>query len=401
MAEPQEKKDIKIYFDNASTTKVDDRVYKEMLPYFNKFFGNPSSMHSFGEDASPAVEAARKSCAELTGAQADEIYFTSCGTESNNMALWGIARAYREKGNHIITSAIEHYSILNPLKEMQKEGFEVTVLPVGKSGFVNPEDVKKALKSTTVLISIMHANNEIGTIQNIKEISKIAKESGALMHSDGMATAGIIPVDVNDLGLDSFSFSAQQMYGPKGGAALYLKKGVKIRPILLGGTQERGRRAGTENVPAIVGFGKACAIADKEMDNNYKYVKSLRDKLAAGIKKSIEDVKYNGGAEQRLPGNAHFSFEYIEGESIILLLNSKGIAAASGSSCASHALKSSHVLLAIKLSPATANGSILFSLGKYNTVTEVDYTLEVLPQIVSKLREMSPLCSRKDQALTG
>jgi cysteine desulfurase len=396
MAKTLEKKDIKIYFDNASTTKVDDRVYKEMLPYFNKFFGNPSSMHSFGEDASPAVEAARKSCAELIGARAEEIYFTSCGTESNNMALWGIARAYKEKGNHIITSAIEHYSILNPLKELQKEGFEVTVLPVDKSGFVNPEDVKKALKNTTVLVSIMHANNEIGTIQNLKEISKSVKESGALMHSDGMATAGIIPVEVNDMWIDSFSFSAQQMYGPKGAAALYLKKGIKIRPLLLGGTQERGRRAGTENVPAIVGFGKACTLAGKEMGNNYKYIKSLRDKLVSGIKKSIEAVKYNGDMEKRLPGNAHFSFEYIEGESIILLLNSKGIAAASGSSCASHALKSSHVLLAIKLSPATANGSILFSLGKYNTEAEIDYTLEVLPQIVSKLREMSPLCSRKD-----
>lgn len=394
MIEAGGKQDLKIYFDNASTTRVDDRVYEAMLPYFRDFYGNPSSIHSFGEDVIPAFETARKSCAGLIGADADEIYFTSCGTESNNMALWGIARAYREKGNHIITSAIEHYSILNPLKEMQKEGFEVTILPVDNTGLVNYKDVKKALKKSTVLVSIMHANNEIGTIQNIKDISGIVKDAGVVFHSDCMATAGIIPVNVNELGIDALSFSSQQMYGPKGAAALYLRKGIKIRPLLLGGTQERGRRAGTENIPAIIGFGKACSIAMIEMEKNYSYIKNLRDKLSDGILKSIDNVKLNGDAENKLPGNAHFSFEFIEGESIILLLNSKGIAAASGSSCASHALKSSHVLLAIKLAPATTNGSILFSLGKYNTEAEVNYALDVLPPIISRLREMSPLYSK-------
>ncbi len=392
MTEAKKNEIKRVFFDNASTTRVDDRVYNEMLPFFSRFYGNPSSLHSFGEDVSDKFEASRKLCANLIGAEAEDIYFTSCGTESNNTALWGIARAFKDKGNHIITSAIEHYSILNPLKEMQKEGFEVTVLPVDKFGRVSPEDVKKAIKSPTVLVSIMHANNEIGTIQNIREISRVVKEAGVIFHCDGIATAGIIPVDVVKLGLDSFSFTAQQMYGPKGAAALYLRKGVKIRPLLLGGTQEHGRRAGTENIPAIIGFGKACELAKDELAENMEYIKGLRDRLCAGITNNIDKVRLNGDPENRLPGNAHFSFEYIEGESIILLLNSKGIAAASGSSCASHALKSSHVLLAIKLPPATANGSILFSLGKYNTEQEVEYALEALPAIVAKLREMSPLC---------
>ncbi len=392
MIEAKKNEIKRVFFDNASTTRVDDRVYNEMLPFFSRFYGNPSSLHSFGEDVSDKFEASRKLCANLIGAEAEDIYFTSCGTESNNTALWGIARAFKDKGNHIITSAIEHYSILNPLKEMQKEGFEVTVLPVDKFGRVSPEDVKKAIKSPTVLVSIMHANNEIGTIQNIREISRVVKEAGVIFHCDGIATAGIIPVDVVKLGLDSFSFTAQQMYGPKGAAALYLRKGVKIRPLLLGGTQEHGRRAGTENIPAIIGFGKACELAKDELAENMEYIKGLRDRLCAGITNNIDKVRLNGDPENRLPGNAHFSFEYIEGESIILLLNSKGIAAASGSSCASHALKSSHVLLAIKLPPATANGSILFSLGKYNTEQEVEYALEALPAIVAKLREMSPLC---------
>ena len=392
MIEAKKNEIKRVFFDNASTTRVDDRVYNEMLPFFSRFYGNPSSLHSFGEDVSDKFEASRKLCANLIGAEAEDIYFTSCGTESNNTALWGIARAFKDKGNHIITSAIEHYSILNPLKEMQKEGFEVTILPVDKFGRVSPEDVKKAIKSPTVLVSIMHANNEIGTIQNIREISRVVKEAGVIFHCDGIATAGIIPVDVVKLGLDSFSFTSQQMYGPKGAAALYLRKGVKIRPLLLGGTQEHGRRAGTENIPAIIGFGKACELAKDELAENMEYIKGLRDRLCAGITNNIDKVRLNGDPENRLPGNAHFSFEYIEGESIILLLNSKGIAAASGSSCASHALKSSHVLLAIKLPPATANGSILFSLGKYNTEQEVEYALEVLPAIVAKLREMSPLC---------
>jgi Cysteine sulfinate desulfinase/cysteine desulfurase and related enzymes len=388
-----ESKNVNIFLDNASTTRVDDRVYIEMLPYFNDYYGNPSSIHSFGEIPAEKLEQSRESCAVLIGGAAEEIYFTSCGTESNNMALWGIARAYREKGNHIITSAIEHYSILNPLKEMQKEGWEVTILPVDAYGKVDPRDVKKAIKSSTVLVSIMHANNEIGTIQDIREVSGITKEAGIFLHSDGVATAGIIPVDVKSLGVDSYSFSSQQMYGPKGAAALYLKKGIKIRPLILGGTQERGRRAGTENIPSIIGFGKACRIAKEEINDNSVQIQALRDRLIKGVNSSIENIKLNGHPTQRLPGNVHMSFEYIEGESIILLLNSEGIAAASGSSCASHALKTSHVLLSIKLSPAIANGSILFSIGKYNTEAEIEKVISVLPGIAEKLRKMSPLCN--------
>ena len=381
-----------IFIDNSSTTKVDDRVYAEMEPYFKQYYGNPSSLHSSGDFASIKIEEARKKVADLINAGEEEIYFTSCGTESNNFALWGIARALKDKGNHIITSAIEHYSILNPLKEMQKEGWNVTIIPVDEYGFVNPDDIEKAITKDTVLISVMHANNEIGTIQKIKEIAAVAKGAEIVFHSDGIATAGIIPVDVKELSIDAYSFSAQQMYGPKGAAALYIKKGIKIRPLLLGGTQEKGRRAGTENVPAIVGFGKACEIARAELGDCVKNITILRDNLIEGIKNSIDKVKLNGHPVMRLPGNVHISYEFVEGESILLMLNLKGIEAASGSSCASQALKSSHVLLAINLTPTMAQGSVLFSMGKYNNREQVDRVIKVLPPIIERLRQMSPLC---------
>jgi cysteine desulfurase len=381
----------KIFFDNASTTRIDDRVFEYMRPYFKKNYGNPSSLHDFGEPARRALDKAREQVLVLIGANEEEIYFTSCGTESNNFALWGLARAYKDRGNHIITSSIEHLSILNPLKEFEKEGWKVSILPVDKNGLVNPEDIRKEIRKDTVLVSVMHSNNEVGTIQRIKEISNIVKENNILFHSDGAAAAGIIPVDVNQLGVDAYSFTSQQMYGPKGAAALYVKKGVRIKPLLLGGIQERGRRAGTENVPAIAGFGKACEIAGAEMDKNIKYISKLRDNLIKGINDRIKNIKLNGHPTERTPGNVHMSFEFIEGESILLMLNLEGIAAASGSSCTSQALKSSHVLLAMGLSPTMAQGSILFSLGKYNTLKEVEKVLEVLPPIVDRLRKMSPL----------
>jgi len=381
----------KIFFDNASTTRIDDRVFEYMRPYFKKNYGNPSSLHDFGEPARRVLDKAREQVSVLIGANEEEIYFTSCGTESNNFALWGLARAYKDRGNHIITSSIEHLSILNPLKEFEKEGWKVSILPVDKNGLVNPEDIRKEIRKDTVLVSVMHANNEVGTIQRIKEISNIVKENNILFHSDGAAAAGIIPVDVNQLGVDAYSFTSQQMYGPKGAAALYVKKGVRIKPLLLGGIQERGRRAGTENVPAIAGFGKACEIAGAEMDKNIKYISKLRDNLIKGINDRIKNIKLNGHPTERTPGNVHMSFEFIEGESILLMLNLEGIAAASGSSCTSQALKSSHVLLAMGLSPTMAQGSILFSLGKYNTLKEVEKVLEVLPPIVDRLRKMSPL----------
>lgn len=381
----------KIFFDNASTTRVDDRVFACMEPYFKLNYGNPSSLHDFGGPPKEALDKARQQAASLIGSKEEEIYFTSCGTESNNFALWGLARASKNKGNHIISSKGEHLSILNPLKEFEKEGWKVTLVPLDKDGFVNPEDIKKEINKDTVLISIIHANNEIGTIQRIKEISDIAKENNVLFHSDGAAAAGIIPVDVTKLGVDAYSFTSQQIYGPKGAAALYVRKGIRIKPLLLGGIQESGRRAGTENVPAIAGFGKACEIAVAEMDKNIKYISKLRDSLIKGIKEKIKNVKLNGHPTKRTPGNVHISFEFIEGESILLFLNLEGIATASGSSCASQALKSSHVLLAIGLSPTMAQGSVLFSLGKYNTQKEVKRVIGVLPPIIDRLRKMSPI----------
>jgi cysteine desulfurase len=380
-----------VYFDNASTTPVDKRVLDDMIPYFSTDFGNPSSLHDFGDSAHGALDNAREQVASLVGADDEEVYFTSCGTESNNFALWGIARALKGKGNHIISSAIEHQSIINPLKEMKKEGWEITQVGVDSNGTVDPDDIKKAVTKDTILISVMHANNEVGTIQMIEEISKISQENGIIFHSDGVATAGIIPVDVKKLGVDLYSFSSQQMYGPKGAAALYLKKGTRIKPVLLGGIQERGRRAGTENMPAIVGFGRACELAKDELEKNRKHITGLRDKLITGIMENIKKVKLNGHPTRRIPGSAHISFEFIEGESILLMLNMDGIFAASGSSCASQALKSSYVLTEMGLSPTLAQGSISFSLGKYNTSQEVEKTLEVLPPIVRRLREMSPI----------
>lgn len=383
--------DLKIFFDNASTTRVDPGVLEDMLPYFSQHYGNPSSLHDFGDTAHSALDNARSQVAALISASEEEIYFTSCGTESNNLALWGLGKAAKGKGRHIISSVIEHQSIINPLKDMKKQGWEITQIGVDSEGTVDPDQVRKAINDDTVLISIMHANNEVGTIQRIKEISDIARQKEILFHSDGVSTAGIIPVDVSELGVDAYSFSAQQMYGPKGAAALYLRKGVRIKPLLLGGVQERGRRAGTENIPAIVGFGKACEIAKDGMEKNMVHISDIRDRLIEGISNNIDNTKLNGHPTRRIPGSAHISFEFIEGESILLMLNMESIFAASGSSCASQTLKSSYVLTEMGLSPTMAQGSISFSLGKYNTSSEVDRTLEVLPPIIERLRKMSPL----------
>ena len=380
-----------MYFDYANTGPVDPRVLKEMMPYFQEVFGNPSSLHDFGQTAAEAVDKAREKVAGLIGSSKEEIIFTSSSTEANNFALKGIALANRRRGEHIIISQIEHFSVLHPAKTLEKWGFKVTYLPVDKYGLVDPSRVEEAITRETILISIMHANNEIGTIEPIEEISKVARKKGVYLHSDASATVGIIPVNVQKLGVDALTFSAQSLYGPKGAGVLFLKKGVRIMPLMEGGIQEEGRRPGTENVPAIVGLGKASELAKAELEERSKILTPLRDKLMRKLPQRIKDLRINGHPERRLPNNVDVCVEFIEGESILMLLNSKGIAVSSGSACTSRALKASHVLTAIGVPAAVAQGSLLFSLGVGNNEEEVDYLLETLPPIVERLRQMSPL----------
>ncbi|MGQ9630415.1 MAG: cysteine desulfurase NifS [bacterium] len=381
----------RIYFDHGAATPTDSRVLEVMLPYFREHFGNPLSLHDFGEEPKRALEEARGKVADLIGATPQEIYFTSCGTESNNWALKGVARAYQRKGNHIIVSRIEHHSIMNPARTLEKEGFDVTYLPVDEYGFVDPDDVAGAITDKTVLVSIMHANNEIGTIEPIAEIGRVARERGVIFHTDAVQTAGTIPVDVREMSVDLLSLAGSQFYGPRGTGALYIRKGVRILPILEGGIQEEGRRGGTENLPGIVGLGKAAELAKAEMDGRIKRIAPLRDRLMSGLKDRIENVRLNGHPTQRLPGNVNVCVAFVEGESMLLSLNMRGVAASSGSSCTSRALKASHVLLAIGVPADLAQGSLLFALGVDNTEEDVEYVLDVLPPIVERLRMMSPI----------
>lgn len=380
-----------MYFDYANTGPVDPRVLKEMMPYFQEVFGNPSSLHDFGQTAAEAVDKAREKVAGLIGSSKEEIIFTASSTEANNFALKGIALVNRRRGEHIIISQIEHFSVLHPAKTLEKWGFEVTYLPVDKYGLVDPSRVEEAITRETILISIMHANNEIGTIEPIEEISKVARKKGVYLHSDASATVGIIPVNVQKLGVDALTFSAQSLNGPKGAGVLFLKKGVRIMPLMEGGIQEEGRRPGTENVPAIVGLGKASELAKAELEERSKILTPLRDKLMRELPQRIKDLRINGHPERRVPNNVDVCVEFVEGESILMLLNSKGIAVSSGSACTSRALKASHVLTAIGVPAAVAQGSLLFSLGVGNNEEEVDYLLETLPPIVERLRQMSPL----------
>ncbi|MCB4792874.1 MAG: cysteine desulfurase [Elusimicrobia bacterium] len=382
-----------VYLDNQSNTPVDERVYNEMLPFLRENYGNAQSMHSFGFVSKDALEKARLQVSGLIGSKPEEIYFTSCASEANNLAVKGAAEALKNKGKHIIVSSIEHFSVLNCAKRLSQNGFEVTYIPADRYGIISAEDVEKAIRQDTILVSIQHANTEIGTVQQIEEISKAAKKKGILFHTDAVSTAGIIPVDVNKLGADLLTLSGQQFYGPKGAAALYIKKGTKVVPQIDGGVQEGGRRAGTENVPAIVGFGKACELAKAEMQDNYGKIIKLRDKLIDELPKKIEHIYLNGHRTNRLPGNVNFSVEFIEGEGMFLLLDQKGIYVSSGSACASKALKMSHVLTAIGCDAAVGQGSILMSLSKYNGDEDVEFVLKEFPPIVQKLREMSPLYS--------
>jgi cysteine desulfurase len=381
----------RIYLDYAATTPTHPDVLQEMLPYFYEVFGNPSTIYSCGQEAKGEIEKARARVARLIGARAEEIVFTSGGTEADNFALEGIAFANESKGNHIIATAIEHHAVLETCQFLEKQGRQVTYLPVDEYGLVDPDDIKKALTNKTILITVMHANNEVGTIEPITEIGNIARDAGVYFHTDAVQTAGHIPVDVNKLGVDLLSISAHKLYGPKGVGALYIRKGTKIMPYLHGGGQERGRRAGTENVPGIVGFGKAAELALPEMPEEAKRLTDLRDKLITGLLHHIDNVRLNGHPQQRLPNNVNLSIDFVEGESMLLNLDMQGICASTGSACSSGSLEASHVLLALGLKHEQAHGSLRFALGKWTTGEEIDRVLEVLPGIVTKLRAMSPL----------
>jgi len=380
----------RVYLDHAATTQPLPEVVEAMMPYMRDLYGNPMSFHDAGTEAKRACEEARGKVAALVGAKPEEIIFTSCGTESNNMALKGAAWANTSKGKHIITTQIEHHSVLNAAKALEKMGFEAAYAPVDKYGLVNPEEIGKAIRKDTVLVSVTHANNEIGTIEPISEIAKITKEKGILFHTDAVAAAGNIPVNVNEINVDLLSLAANQFYGPKGVGALYIRKGVKITPLLHGGFQERGLRAGTDNVPGIVGLGKAAELAARDLDKRKKWIVPLRDKLIRGLLGGIKNVYLNGHPANRLPGNVNVSVEFVEGESMTIFLNDAGVMAASGSSCASQALKVSHVLSATGIKPALAQGSLLFSLGIDNAEEDINYVLEKMPSIVDTLRKMSP-----------
>jgi len=380
----------RIYLDYSATTPVLLKVLEAMNPYFCEKFGNPSSICFYGKEAKKALEEARKEIASFINAKPEEIYFTSGGTESNNFALKGIAYA-NDKRKHIITSSIEHHAVLEPCKFLERQGYKVTYLPVDRYGFVNLDDLKNAITNQTILISIMHANNEIGTIQPINEIAKIAKEKNILFHTDAVQTLGHIEIDVEKLGVDLLSCSAHKLYGPKGIGFLYIKKGTKINPLLHGGDQENRKRASTHNTAGIIGFAKAIEIAKKEMNTESKKLICLRDKLIKEILNKIENTYLNGHPTKRLPNNVNISFEYIEGESIALNLDMLGICCSTGSACASSKLLSSHVLLAIGVKPELAHSSLRFTLGKFTKEKDIDYVIENLSKVVKKLRNMSPL----------
>lgn len=383
--------------DYAATTPVDKEVLNEMLPYFKEKYGNASSIHSFGRDAFDAIEKAREQVAEIINSTSDEIIFTSGGTESNNLAIKGIAYRNKDKrktkGPHIITSAIEHPAVLEPCKHLEKQGFHVEFLPVDKYGFINPSELENKISENTFLITIMFANNEIGTIQPIEEIGKIAKQHNILFHTDAVQAVGKEQIDVNKLNIDLLSISSHKIYGPKGAGALFIRQGIKPEPVLHGGGHEKGLRSSTYNTPGIVGLGKACELGLKRMKKDREHMKKLRDTLIKNVL-NIEESYLNGHSTKRLVNNAHFRFTAIEGESLNLMLDDKGIAASTGSACSSKKLQASHVLLAIGLKPEEAHGSLRLTLGRYSTMEEIEYVSEILPEIVNNLRNMSPLWNR-------
>ena len=386
----------KVYMDNGAGMPLDSRVFEAMKPYFIKDYGNPSSSHSSGNIGQGAIATSREQVAQLISAEnSREIIFTSGGTESNNLAIKGVAYRNKEKGNHIITTDIEHISVINICKYLHRQGFEVTYVPVDNQGVVNLEKIKEAINDKTILISVMYANGEIGTIQPISEIGKLTKENNVIFHVDAVAAAGKVPINVKEENIDLLSISSNDLYGPKGVGALYIKKGTKIVPIIQGGGQENGLRSGTENIPGIVGMGKAAELAQTEMESEGKRLTGLRDKL---IKCALDKIKHsflNGHPTKRLPNNTNLRFSYIEGESLILGLDMHGIQLSSGSACTSKTLEPSHVLLAIGLTHEAAHGSLVFTMGKQNSEVDVDYVLELLPDVVKRLRALSPLTPKE------
>ena len=385
----------RIYMDNAATTRVTEPVFEAMRPYFCEIFGNPSSVHAFGREARKAVEQARRQVAAALGAQAGEIYFTGSGTEADNWALRGAAYAQKARGRHIITTQIEHHAVLHAAEQLEKEGFEVTYLPVDEDGVVSLEALEKALRPDTTLVSIMAANNEIGAIHPIREAAKLARAHGALFHTDAVQAIGCVPIDVKADGIDLLSLSGHKFHAPKGVGALYIRSGVKLQRLIYGGAQEKTQRGGTENVASIVGMGKAIELAMESMESRNAYVSGLRDRLIEGILRRIPETRLNGHRTRRLSGNVNVSIRYIEGEALLLSLDMKGIAGSSGSACTSGSLDPSHVLLAIGLPHEIAHGSLRLSLSEENTAEEVDYTIDALVEIVERLRAMSPLYEKK------
>lgn len=380
----------KIYLDYAATTPIDPQVFKKMLPFLKENFGNTMSLHSLGQKAKTALEEAREIVANSLGANPEEIIFTSSATESNNFALKGIAFANKEKGKHIIISSIEHPCVMESAKWLEKQGFEITRLKVDKYGLVDLNDLEKAIKKTTILVSIMHANNEIGTIEPIEEIARICREKDVYFHTDAAQTFGKIPIDVKRINADLVTISSHKIYGPKGAGALFVRKGVKITPLIHGGGQEMGLRSSTVNLPAIIGFAEAVKICQKEMKKEIERLIKLRDYLISKILKKVEGVRLNGHPQKRLPNNINLSFKGVEGESLVFKLDMAGIAVSTGSACSSAKLEPSHVLLAIGLSPKEAHGSLRISLGRWTKKSDIDYLLDILPKIVKDLRKISP-----------
>jgi len=379
-----------IYLDYAATTPVDPRVLKAMLPYFSEKFGNTMSLHSIGQEAKQALEDSRQEVAGLLRARPEEVIFTASATESNNLALKGIAWVNKDKGKHIIISQVEHACVQESASWLAKQGFEITKLKVDEYGLINPVELRSAIKNNTILVSVIHASNEIGTIQPISELGRICREKGVYFHTDASQSFGKILIDVERMNIDLLTASSHKMYGPKGAALLFVRKGVRITPLLSGGGQEFGLRSSTINVPAIVGFGEACKIAKREMKNEEKRISELRDRLIKGVFTKIDKAHLNGHPKKRLANNANFWFDFIEGESLVISLDEFGICASTGSACSSAKLEPSHVLLAIGLQPQEAHGSLRLSLGRFTKQSDIDYVLEILPKVVDRLRRISP-----------